>query len=42
VRLLIPLGFALLALQGVAEIIKCIAFLRGQGKLPHETPMEEV
>ena len=42
VRLLIPLGFALLALQGVAEIIKRIAFLRGQGKLPHETPMEEV
>ncbi|HSD97817.1 MAG TPA: TRAP transporter small permease subunit [Sulfuricaulis sp.] len=42
VRLLIPLGFALLALQGVAEVIKRIAFLRGQGKLPHETPMEEV
>ena len=42
VRLLIPLGFALLTLQGVAEIIKRIAFLRGQGKLPHETPREEV
>ena len=42
VRLLIPLGFALLGLQGVSEIIKRLAFLRGQGKLPHETPMEEV
>ncbi len=30
VRLLIPLGFALLALQGISEIIKRIAFLRGQ------------
>jgi TRAP-type mannitol/chloroaromatic compound transport system permease small subunit len=42
VRLLIPLGFALLALQGVAEIIKRIAFLRGEGKLTPEQPREEV
>lgn len=42
VRLLIPLGFALLGLQGVAEIIKRIAFLRGEGKLSREQPREEV
>lgn len=42
VRLLIPLGFALLGLQGVSELIKRVAFLRGHGKLPHEPPMEEV
>ncbi len=42
VRLLIPLGFALLGLQGVAEIIKRIAFLRGEGKLSREQPQEEV
>lgn len=42
VRLLIPLGFALLGLQGVSELIKRIAFLRGQGQLPHEPPREEV
>ena len=42
VRLLIPFGFALLALQGVAEIIKRIAFLRGEGKLTREQPREEV
>ena len=29
VKLLIPVGFALLVLQGVAEIIKRMAFLRG-------------
>ncbi len=38
VRLLIPLGFALLALQGISESIKRIAFLRGQGTLTHEPP----
>jgi TRAP-type mannitol/chloroaromatic compound transport system permease small subunit len=42
VRLLIPLGFALLGLQGVAEVIKRIAFLRGEGKLTREQPREEV
>lgn len=30
VKLLIPLGFALLALQGVAEVVKRIGFLRGR------------
>lgn len=42
VRLLIPLGFALLGLQGVSEIIKRVAFLRGQGELPQERPSEDV
>jgi TRAP-type mannitol/chloroaromatic compound transport system permease small subunit len=28
-KLLIPAGFALLALQGISEVIKRIAFLRG-------------
>lgn len=41
-RLLIPLGFALLALQGVSEIIKRIAFLRGEARLTREQPREEV
>lgn len=34
VKLLIPIGFALLVLQGIAEIIKRAAFLRGM--LPDE------
>jgi TRAP-type mannitol/chloroaromatic compound transport system permease small subunit len=42
VRLLTPLGFALLGLQGIAELIKRIAFLRGELALTHETPREEV
>jgi TRAP-type mannitol/chloroaromatic compound transport system permease small subunit len=42
VRLLIPLGFALLALQGISEIIKRIAFLRGQITLTLEQPVEKV
>ncbi len=42
VRLLIPLGFALLGLQGLSEAIKRIAFLRGKGKLTREQPQEEV
>ena len=29
VKALIPLGFALLGLQGIAEIIKRVGFLRG-------------
>jgi len=33
-RLLIPIGFALLALQGISELIKRIAFLAGQGPDP--------
>jgi TRAP-type mannitol/chloroaromatic compound transport system permease small subunit len=42
VRLLIPLGFALLALQGISEIIKRVAFLRGQITLTLERPEEKV
>jgi len=42
VRLLIPLGFAMLALQGIAELIKRVAFLRGLAPLPHEQAVEEV
>ena len=42
VRLVTPLGFALLGLQGVAEIIKRIAYLRGEGRLTREQPREEV
>jgi TRAP-type mannitol/chloroaromatic compound transport system permease small subunit len=39
---LIPLGFALLALQGISELIKRVAFLRGQGPdvLSHTGPSE--
>jgi TRAP-type mannitol/chloroaromatic compound transport system permease small subunit len=33
-RLLIPVGFALLALQGVSELIKRVAFLAGRGPDP--------
>jgi TRAP-type mannitol/chloroaromatic compound transport system permease small subunit len=36
VKLLIPAGFALLALQGISEIIKRIAFLRGEIDAAHE------
>jgi TRAP-type mannitol/chloroaromatic compound transport system permease small subunit len=35
-RLLVPAGFALLVLQGLAEAIKRIAFLRGLGPDPGE------
>ena len=41
VRLLIPLGFALLALQGISESIKRVAFLRGQITLTLEQPAEK-
>ena len=41
VRLLIPLGFALLGLQGIAEIIKRVALLRGELKLKPESPVVE-
>lgn len=36
VRLLMPVGFLLLTLQGVAELIKRIAFLSGNAKNPLE------
>ncbi len=42
VKLLLPVGFALLALQGVAEVIKRIAVLSGHLVLPREAPEEEV
>jgi len=42
VRLTIPLGFALLALQGISEIIKRVAFLRGELGLSPEPPREDV
>lgn len=36
VRLLMPIGFFLLTLQGIAELIKRIAFLTGKAKNPLE------
>ena len=42
VKLLLPVGFALLALQGMAEVIKRIGVLSGHLTLPHEAPEEEV
>jgi TRAP-type mannitol/chloroaromatic compound transport system permease small subunit len=42
VKLLLPAGFALLALQGVAEVIKRIGVLSGHLMLPREAPDEEV
>ncbi|MDZ7584620.1 MAG: TRAP transporter small permease subunit [Thiobacillus sp.] len=42
VKLLLPAGFALLALQGVAEVIKRIGVLSGHLELPREAPEEEV
>jgi TRAP-type mannitol/chloroaromatic compound transport system permease small subunit len=46
-RLLIPVGFALLALQGVSELIKKLAFLVGAGPdpgahTPEKTPEQEL
>jgi len=42
IYLLIPLGFAILFLQGVSELIKRLAFLRGQAADPlaHSGPSE--
>ena len=42
VKLLIPVGFSLLALQGMAEIIKRIGVLAGVLTLEQEAPLEEV
>ena len=42
VKLLLPVGFALLALQGLAEVIKRIGVLSGHLILPAETPEEDV
>lgn len=41
VKLLLPAGFGLLALQGVAEVIKRIGALSGHLVLPREAPEEE-
>ena len=41
VRLLIPIAFGLLALQGVSEIVKRVAFLQGRIPNPAE-PRQEV
>ena len=44
-RLLVPIGFALLVLQGISELIKRVAFLRGlipdPSEKPHERTAEE-
>lgn len=42
VKLLLPLGFGLLALQGVAEVIKRIGVLSGHLALPREAPEADV
>jgi TRAP-type mannitol/chloroaromatic compound transport system permease small subunit len=42
VKLMLPLGFALLLLQGVAEVIKRVGLLAGHLDLPRESPAEEV
>ena len=42
VRALIPFGFMLLAAQGLSEMIKRIAFLRGLAPLTLERPTEKV
>lgn len=42
IKLVLPLGFGLLLLQGVSEIIKRIGVLTGNYALPTEKPAEEV
>jgi len=42
VKLLLPVGFSLLGLQGIAEVIKRIGVLSGHLVLPREAPEEEV
>jgi TRAP-type mannitol/chloroaromatic compound transport system permease small subunit len=42
VKLLLPIGFALLALQGLAEVIKRLGVLSGHLVIPHEAPEEDV
>jgi TRAP-type mannitol/chloroaromatic compound transport system permease small subunit len=41
-KVLIPVGFALLSLQGVAEIVKRIAYLRGDYAMDthYERPLQ--
>jgi len=40
-KVLVPIGFVLLLLQGFSELIKRIAFLRGQGPDPTEKVHEK-
>jgi TRAP-type mannitol/chloroaromatic compound transport system permease small subunit len=40
IKLAVPVGFALLALQGISELIKRIAYLLGQGVLAEEEKEE--
>ncbi len=40
IKLVVPLGFALLFLQGISEVIKRVAFLKGLLRLEHEEPEE--
>jgi TRAP-type mannitol/chloroaromatic compound transport system permease small subunit len=40
-KILLPVGFALLGLQGISELVKRIAFLAGQGPRPHREDREE-
>ena len=42
IKLAIPVGFALLGLQGIAEVIKRAAFLAGHAPLAQERPEEVV
>lgn len=42
IMLMLPLGFGLLFLQGIAEVIKRIGVLSGHLELPTEKPAEEV
>jgi TRAP-type mannitol/chloroaromatic compound transport system permease small subunit len=42
VRLLIPVGFTMLALQGVSEIIKRVAFLNGLAPDPSVERHQEI
>lgn len=42
IKLAIPVGFVLLALQGISESIKRIAFLAGKGQLADEAAEETV
>lgn len=42
IKLVLPLGFGLLLLQGISEIIKRIGVLTGDTTLPTEKPAEEV
>ncbi|HPP97343.1 MAG TPA: TRAP transporter small permease subunit [Ottowia sp.] len=41
VWLALPLGFSLLLLQGWSELIKCLAYLAGQGPDPTEKPTDK-